>query len=298
MTSRRTEIQVGLTVMFGIALLLWGIAWLSAWTRSSGQRVWHVMFQQAGGLAEGNEVQINGVRSGFVKRLTLAGDRVLVDLSIDRKIDLTRNSRISVRGVGLMGDRVAAIDYHAGGGTWSTTDTIPGIYEKGLPDVMAELGGATGGFTAIAVQLDSVAAAMARDGGMSKTVANLKRTTESLDIAVQENRAALRTTLANFAAASKTARSLTTDREAELRQAMDHFSVAAENLARLTERLDTLRTSLQTTASRVERGDGTLGKLLNDDKLYARLNESVKDLNALIKDVTAQPRKNFKFSVF
>ena len=296
--SRRAEIQVGLTVLVGIGVLLWGIAFLSAWTKSSGQREWHVMFDQAGGLAEGNEVQVNGIRSGTVKDLVLQGNHVLVTLSLDKSIDLTRGSRIAVRGIGLMGDRVVAIDYRTFGGSYAPGDTILGIYEKGLPEVMAELGGATGGITAISVQLDSIAVAMAKDGGMATTVQNLRRTTEALHMMVSENRATLNSTLANFAATSQTARNLTSAREAQLRKVMDDFSASADNLNRLTMRLDSLRASIQVTASRLEHGDGTIGKLLSDDQLYTGLNKSVRDLQALINDVKAQPKQYFKFSVF
>jgi hypothetical protein len=51
--SRKTEIQVGVTVLVAIAILLWGIAWLSTLAKANIQRVWHVRFAQAGGLAEG-----------------------------------------------------------------------------------------------------------------------------------------------------------------------------------------------------------------------------------------------------
>lgn len=296
--SRRTEIKVGLTVLVGIAVLLWGIAFLSAWSKSSGQTTWHVRFAQAGGLAEGADVQVNGVRAGTIKTMKLAGDHVLADLLINKDITITSDSRVSVRAVGMMGDRVVAVDYRTTGALLSPSDTLTGIYEKGLPEVMAEMGGATGGLVAISAQLDSIAAAMARNGGMGTTIARLKSATENLSYAIEENRASLKTTLGNFAAASATAKNLTAGREAQLRATMDHFGSAAENLDRLTGRLDSLRASIQVTASKLERGDGSLGKLLNDDKLYSGLNASVKDLQALINDVKAQPKKYFKFSVF
>lgn len=296
--SRRTEIQVGLTVLLGIGVLLWGIAWLGAWSKTGRTRIWHVVLTQAGGLAVGNDVQVNGVRAGSIKTMKLVGDHVMADLLINKDITLTSDSHVAVRAVGLMGDRVIAVDYRVTGIPLSNQDTLVGSYDKGLPEVMAELGGATGGFTAISVQLDSIAVAMGRNGGMRATVENLKRTTENLNSMVVENRSALRNTLANFSAVSRTTKNLTTEREAQLRATMDHFSSAAENLDRLTGRLDSLRASLQSTANKIDRGDGTLSKLLNDDKLYAGLNSSVKELRSLVNDVKANPKKYFKFSVF
>jgi phospholipid/cholesterol/gamma-HCH transport system substrate-binding protein len=296
--SRRTEIQVGITVLLGIAVLLWGVAFLSGWAKGGDTRIWHVKFAQAGGLAVGNDVQVNGVRAGSIKTMRLEGDHVIADLKVNRDITITSDSRVFVRPIGLMGDRVIAVDYRLSGAILSPADTLTGVYEKGMPEVMAEMGGATGGITAVSAQLDSVAVAMSRNGGMGPTVQHLRRATEDLSLAIQENRASLKSTLSNFAAASATARELTAGREAQLRATMDHFSAAAENLDRLTTRLDSLRASVQVTASRLERGEGSLGKLLNDDKLYAGLNASVRDLQALINDVKAKPKKYFKFSVF
>jgi phospholipid/cholesterol/gamma-HCH transport system substrate-binding protein len=163
---------------------------------------------------------------------------------------------------------------------------------------MADLGGATGGIVAISQQLDSIAVAMNSGGGMRQTVTSLRHTAEALNGMVAENRAALRTTLANFSATSATTKGLVVGHEAQLRATLDHFQSAAENLDRLSGRLDSLRASVQVTANKLGQGQGTLGMLVNDDKLYRQLNASVADLQKLINDVKAQPKKYFKFSVF
>ncbi len=296
--SRKTEIQVGVTVLVAIAILLWGIAWLSTLAKANIQRVWHVRFPQAGGLAEGNEVQVNGVRKGVVKSLRLDGDHVIVDLALAKDVELTRGSKVVVRSVSMMGDKVIAVDYRRAGEPWSPRDTIPGHYEKGLPEVMADVGGATGSIITIAAQLDSLASAMYRGGGLMQTVDNFMRTSRELAAAVAENRAALRTTLDNFSSTSTAAKELVVDRQARLAAALDHFADAAEKLDRLSGQLDSLRASLQSTASKLDRGEGTLGRLVNDQRLYTDLSTSVRDLRALIQDVKANPRKYFKFSVF
>jgi phospholipid/cholesterol/gamma-HCH transport system substrate-binding protein len=51
-------------------------------------------------------------------------------------------------------------------------------------------------------------------------------------------------------------------------------------------------------AAKVDRGQGSLGRMVNDDKLYTDLAASVKSLRALIDDVRANPQKYFRFSVF
>ncbi len=296
--SRRTEIQVGITVLAGVAVLLWGIAWLGTFARSHVERVWHVSFPKAGGLAEGNDVQVNGVRKGIVHALHLVGDHVVVDLSLSRDVDLTHDSRVVIRSVSMLGDKVIAVDYSATGEPWSPRDTIPGLYEKGLPEVMADVGAASGSVSAIATQLDSLAVAMQRGGGLASSVESFKRTTLELEKSVAENRDALRLTMANLSATSAVAKGLLVDRRAEIEGALDHFSAAAENLDRLSGRLDSLRTTLQATAVKLDRGEGTLGRLVNDPRLYTDLSVSVRELRALIEDMKKRPQKYFRFTVF
>ena len=50
--------------------------------------------------------------------------------------------------------------------------------------------------------------------------------------------------------------------------ALDHFVSAAGNLDRVSGQLDSLRASLQGAASRLDRGEGTLGRLVKDERLY------------------------------
>jgi len=295
--SRGTEVRVGVTVIVALAVLIGGIMSLSNLGRTSLMRVWHVRFPQTGGLGAGDEVQVNGIRMGAVKSMTLYGDGVTVDLALAREVQLTQDSRVAIRNVGLMGEKVIAVDLRPTGPAYSTRDTIQGEFEQGMPEVIASLGVAVVGIKSLATQLDSLSNTLGR-GGFAVTVSNFRRTSEELRLAVEENRASLRSAVQNFSATAQTTRELTAGREAELKKTLDHFASAAENLDRLSTRLDSLRTSLQSVATKLDRGQGALGRLVNDEKFYADLSSSVKSLRTLIDEIRANPQKFFKFSVF
>ena len=161
-----------------------------------------------------------------------------------------------------------AIGLATTGGVYPKGEIIPGVYELGVPEVMASMGGAVDNVNKITSQLSRIADAMGQNGDLAGALKNFRETSENLKAAVQENRVALRQTIGDFAAVSKTARGLTTEREAQLRSTLDNFSQAAENLNHVAVRLDSLRTSLQVISSRVEHGQGTVGKLVNDDRVY------------------------------
>ena len=295
--SRGMEVRVGVTVILGLAVLIGGIMGLSNFGRTSMMRVWHVRFPQTGGLGQGDEVQVNGIRKGAVKQMVLDGDGVIVDLALAREVQLTSDSRVAIRNVGLMGEKVIAVDMRTSGAAYSTRDTIEGEFEQGMPEVLASLGVAVTGIRSLATQLDSLSTALGR-GGLGVTVSNFRKTSEQLRLAVEENRAELKQAVGDFAATAAASREITAGREAQLKKTLDHFASAAENLDHLSTRLDSLRTSLQSVAGKLDRGQGTLGRLVNDEKFYNDLSASVKSLRALVDEIRANPQKYFKISVF
>ncbi len=296
--SRRTEIQVGFTVLAAVALLLWGVTWLKDFSVARRVHVWTVRFPRTGGLGRSDEVQVNGIRKGAVEDMALEGDHVVVRLALAQDVVITDDCKVAIRNVGLMGEKVIAVDLHTTGRAYTDRDTIVGEYELGIPEVIAQLGGSLDTITQLADHLHAISEALARSGDLQKSVHNFSVASEDLQKAVAENRVALRTTFANFQDASRTAKSLTTDREAQLRTAIDDFAQAADRLNALAMRTDSLRASLARVTGKVDRGEGTLGKLVNDQKLYDDLNTSVQSLRALVDDIKKNPKKYIHLSVF
>jgi phospholipid/cholesterol/gamma-HCH transport system substrate-binding protein len=64
-----------------------------------------------------------------------------------------------------------------------------------------------------------------------------------------------------------------------------------ENINRVSERLAIL-------LERIDRGEGVMGSLVKDEELSTELKTTLKELNALIKDMRDHPSRYFKFSLF
>ena len=298
MSTRAREIQVGVTVLVALGVTLWGATWLKEQTLHRRVKVWKVVFPQTGGLSNSDEVQVNGLRKGNVSDVELVGDHVLVKLALSSDITLTTDSRVAIRNIGLMGEKVIAVDLKTSGVPYTPRDTIEGIYEKGIPEVMAGMGTTVDAVAALSTQLKNIADAMEQSGTLDKTLANFRNTSEELKLAVSENRAVLNETMGNLRASSRTARALTTDREAQLRHTLDSFERSAASMERLKMQLDSVRASLQNVSGKVDRGEGTLGKLVNDDKLYNDARQSVTSLHQLIEDIKKNPKKYLNLKVF
>jgi phospholipid/cholesterol/gamma-HCH transport system substrate-binding protein len=296
--SRRAEIQVGLTVLVAMAILLSGVTWLKDLQLQRSVRVWTVTFPQTGGLSASDEVQVNGLRKGTVREVHLTGDGVIVQLALASDVQLTRDSRVTIRNLGLMGEKVIAVDLHSTGGAWTEKDTIPGIYDRGIPEMMGEVSTTIGAISELTEKLTMLVTATDKNGELNGTMKNVRSASEELHATVVESRRSLRTTLDNFAAASRTTKGLTTDREGQLSKAIGDFASAAAKLDRLSDRLDSLQVVLRSVTAKVDRGDGSLGMLVNDRKLYVSVAASADSLRALIADIKKNPKRYFSVSVF
>jgi phospholipid/cholesterol/gamma-HCH transport system substrate-binding protein len=296
--SRRTEIQVGLTVLTAVAILLWGVTWLKELQLQQKVRVWTVWFPQTGGLSSSDEVQVNGLRKGEVRSVHLTGDGVIVELALASDVMLTHDSQVAIRNLGVMGEKVISVDYRSTGTRWTERDTIPGLYDRGIPEVMGDVAKTIEAVTQLAGKLTELVGTTDKKGDLTATMKNVRLTSEDLRNTVGETRRSLRTTLDDFGAAAKTARGLTTDREAQLSKGITDFTSAAAKLDRLSDRLDSLSARMQSVTTKVDRGDGTLGKLVNDHKLYTDFAATVDSLRVLIADVKKNPKRYFKVSVF
>ena len=296
--SRRTEIQVGLTVLVAVAILLWGVTWLKEFQLQQSVRTWKVWFPQTGGLSSSDEVQVNGLRKGEVRTVHLTGDGVIVELALASDITLTHDSQVAIRNLGVMGEKVISVDYRSTGTHWTERDTLPGIYDRGIPEVMGDVAKTIEAVTQLASKLTELVGTTDRKGDLSATMKNVRLTSEELRNTVSESRRALRGALGDFAASAKTARGLTTDRESQLGKGIADFSSAAGKLDRLSDRMDSLSVRMQSISGKVDRGDGTLGKLVNDRKLYTDFAATVDSLRILISDVKKNPKRYFKVSVF
>jgi phospholipid/cholesterol/gamma-HCH transport system substrate-binding protein len=63
-------------------------------------------------------------------------------------------------------------------------------------------------------------------------------------------------------------------------------------------KFESTATNLNLVLSSINRGEGSLGKLIQDDALYNNLEASTKEVELLIKDLKEHPKRYVHFSLF
>jgi phospholipid/cholesterol/gamma-HCH transport system substrate-binding protein len=305
--SANREVKVGFFVLAGIIAFLAILFTMTDVGTFRGRHYATTVVADAGGMRKGDPVQMRGVNIGRVIDFQMVPRGVAVKTEIYNEYPIPADSRADLKSNGIMGGVVVNV--------------IPGRSSKPLPDY-AEIPGTSAGSDVmaeaakVAVRADT---AMARVNlllsannisSMGKTVGSVNASAAQLQslmaelntIANQERvqLAAISTSLRRSAAGIEGA---TTGPELQRSiQQVDaltaQLSRASLTLTQTTNSLQAASSSLQAVMGRTERGEGTIGKLTSDDQLYANLNAAVSNLNTLISDIQANPKKYINLRVF
>ena len=110
---------------------------------------------------------------------------------------------------------------------------------------------------------------------IKESVENVKNLTEKIDDVVTENRVNLKDGLENF-------KNMTGNIDEVVQENRENFRVSMENLRKSSEKLDVIMVSLKQISGKMERGEGTLGKLIQEDDVYENINSTLGGAQGLI----------------
>jgi len=300
MASRNSEITVGVTVIIALAVVVWSVTALRQVRLAEATRHWRVTFSDVGGLAEDDPVTVNGVKKGSVKQIRLAPrGRVVVDFILTRDVRLTHGDRVFIRNVGMMGEKFIAIAPGPGGKAYDAQrDTIEGVYESGIPEVVSQMGSALSSLEKLSERFDRLLAIAEEHNTVHNTLANVEAASSELKHTLADSRADLVALAANLRATSEVARRTAESTEPKVGRALDDVSRTSARMDSLIARLDTLSGELTDVSRKVNTGQGTAAKLLNDRALYDETRLALRELTTLVRDLRTNPKKYFKISVF
>lgn len=301
--SPRRDVQVGIFVLVGVLALVAALFALTDPGTFRGRYYATAVVRSAEGIRRGDPVQYKGVNIGRVRSFVIQPNGVQVRLELEGEYTVPRDSRVQLSTNGLMGGVTANI--------------LPGTSREKLQDgdvleEAPELGG-TLGMMEQAEQLAPQAGVI-----MSRADTVLFRAQQALSQqtvgAVQTSAIELRDLLGELAALAQEQRRELQGLTSSLRRSAQGVEGAATRpeLARaiartdsITRRLDaataqlnTASTGLATVIGRIERGEGTLGKLSRDETLYENMNRTVTEFGDLAEDIQANPRKYVSVRVF
>lgn len=301
MKSFKTETYVGLFVLAGFLIFIWGTMQITNIGDDGGYELYAV-FDNAAGLDVNGPVRMVGVNIGRVKGIDITERKARVILYIDEGRRIDREAVVSIRSQGILGDKFVGINPGNSGDYYERGEVITHTRAgTDLDSLMDSLQTAGTDLSAILSSLRRVIGTEEGEQSLTEILqntrsltANLDRLTSNLDVMTAENREDIRAAIANIRQVTENLRDdlpgLTDKLEGAADQVTGVLSENRENVKETVERIrrdaelleETLE-SVRIIAKRIEDGEGTIGKLINEDETYTSLNETLGGINKALK---------------
>jgi len=306
----KNETKVGILAAFAIALLIIGYNFLKGNSIFSSETTLFARYTRVDGLTVSKPVLINGYQIGRVAKLQLEqGGTILATLSINSKYDIPENSIARLEGTDLLGSK--AIVMSLGDSKKMAEDgfTLNANVEKGLMEQVqpvqkkAEL--IIGKMDSILSSVNSILNPNFQKNvdksfsSIAGTLASLETTSKKVDGLVGSESARIEAIFKNvegITANLNNNNKKISDILTNINTVTDKF--AAANFKQTLDNANNAIADLQSVISGIKDGKGSLGLLLNDEKMYNNLNNASKNLDELMIDLKANPKRYVHFSVF
>lgn len=267
-----------------LAVLIWQI---EDWNpfKPEGRHV-DAIFDSVAGLDNKASVRVAGVRVGEVDGVGLDGNRARVTIRLDQPLPLTVGTTARVANLGLLGEKYIEIIPGPPDAPPLPPDAVlPGITPPSIDDAMAKL-------SEIGESIQQVTGALAGEdfgGNINLLVKDILLTSAEIRALVAENRANVASTIRNFDRVGSTLATELPRLAAQMDRALDQITALVEenrgnvsastsNIRELTTKLQTSADNLNEISGKIARGEGTLGKLVNEDQAY---NEVISTLDSI-----------------
>jgi phospholipid/cholesterol/gamma-HCH transport system substrate-binding protein len=291
---RRDEVLVGLFTTVAILILALASIWLVRGGLNRGYLL-HSRFAWGAGIKQGAPVWLVGVTVGTVDKVDLdPRGTLLVTYRIQSGYSVPLGSLATIVPNGFFGDQAIALTPTAPNeAAYSPGDTVPvGIPAAGLQGLLSRADTLTG---SLSVMMQTLRSQFVDSGGlaaMRQTAQAMNRTMLNINQIASVQSREIQATLVALRSKINSVDSARVDSTIRALQS------TAEGMQVLSRELQASSTRFNSLMTKVESGNGSLSKLLNDPALYDDIRRIAFRVDSLMIDFRANPRKYLKFSVF
>ena len=299
------ELKTGIIAVIIIGISIWGFNFLKGQNLlDPGSRTFKVEYARIGGLSMSSTVTINGLKVGKVDNIEFDTSvekrgHLLVTFIIDNDFEFSKRSIVKIYSPNpLSGSNLAIIPNYEGDIAISG-DLLQGEMEESLFTSIGErLNPLQQKIESVIVRTDSLFSGLNKvlsdntiNGintsitNLSGTIIDIRKTIESVNSMVADNQENLKITIEN-----------TKNITANFSKVSDNIN--AVDFKKIIDKADEAVGNFNEMSKKINAGEGTLGQLLNDKRMYDNLEAATRELEQLLRDIKLNPKRYIHFSVF
>lgn len=313
----KKEVKIGFLVILCFGLLFWGANFLKGTNILKKNRQFYAVYERVDGLGASNPVVINGYKVGQVEEINFlpgnSGKLVVLFSVTEENFAIPYDTRASIVSADILGSK--AISLQLGDSTLlaNNLDTLSSNIEESLSEsVNAQIAPLKKKAEALISTVDSAIIVVSQifnqkaRGDLDASFSSMRSSLEAFEQTMRRADdfvASEREKLSKiFTHVESITRNMASNNE-KLSATLSNMEAITDSLAgaNLTETVNNASFAMKEVAEVMEKinnGEGTVGKLLNNDSLYNNLESAANDLDRLLLDMRLNPERYVHFSIF
>ena len=288
------EFKIGFFGILMIAALYWGVNFLKGTDLFTSSVHYYAAYDQVNGLQPSAAVVIKGYKVGTIS-----------DISYDPKFKIPKDTKARIFSDGIMGGKSIELELGRSDAYLHEGDTLFSEINKDFLEVAGSefeflKQRANDVISEMIVTLRGINKLLSdNSANLNATIGNVAAITGDLRSVVADEKGSLRETISNVNDLSRTLRDKTGQID-RIFTNVERFSdsLSQSRIPTLVAQMNGTLAELNRTLAKVNDGDGTVGKFVNDQALYDSLVQASSNLSALLLDLKQHPGRYVHFSVF
>lgn len=303
------QAKVGIFSTVSVIIFILGFYFLKGTNLFVSKNVYYAVYDRVDGLYKSNEVDVNGFRIGRVGKMERDPEtgKIVVQLDLDKDVRIPKSdsTQALLISTDFLGSKQVRLVFGTSNEYYKDGDTIHTMFKKDLTEQLgAQIDPIMFNVNKMVPQLDSTIRGIKmlfderNEKSIYTTLAIVNDALRKIDAILAQNQTSLQQSLSNIESITKNIEKNNGAIEVIIKNAASVTdSLQQANLKQTIENLNLAITNLNVLIKDIGDGKGTLGKIIKDDELYAKVDSAVDHLDVLLKDVKARPYRYISINV-
>ncbi len=297
-----SEVKIGITVFLAAVAAVIGFRFISDIPVLRSSQQIFTTFERVNGLGTGSQVLLKGVRVGSVSEVRLTeSDSVRIAMRIDIRKPIPKDSKAYLTSISLIEGKSIVIELGQSNESIDDKGEIEGFYVDSMMEVIShrseELADDLSvSFTELNEFLSKLNNTLDDDASenINNTFLNVERVTNNISNLLDEKKSEIESAIQSGSSMMSQLDTMATTNRPKVDSLLTSLEHNIRELEKVRVEIESASVNLNQILEKINNGEGTLGRLVNDPSIYDNLDELTIELKELIRGINEEPGRYLK----